>query len=637
MSAPTRPPLTALADTRTTLPIVAKRALDRLLARCLAKSSDDRWQSAADLAAELRWIREERLRPATEPASGAVSTEMAIARGSRTHERIWMGVAGVAMVALAFVVYWWYSRPAPPQEPVAFTIGAPEGLTVSDAPGLMALSPDGRRLAFATGQGDETQLWVRALGSLAPARVERADGAWQPVWSPDGRAIAFLENRLSSPLRRIDLAGGPPTMLAPNATGRVAWSRSGVILFMSGTKLYRVPDTGGQPSLAMDLDASGQESELQWPAFLPDGRRYLFVARGRDASRSAIFLASLDSPDRTFLLNAHSNVDYAAGYLFYHRDGTLMAHPFDAEAGRLTGDALAVVDGIRYNAANGRGAFSVSESGALSYVLSSTLFDPSRRTLVITDRSGKTLRQIGSPAPYLAAHLSPDGRQAIASVESRSVRSLLLIDIERDLSTRFTVGEVDEQSPVWSPDGSTVVFSSLFRGAETGIYRRSSGGGATRDELLFRPDDPTEGITPTSLSSDGGRLLFTRSGPRESRIWMLPLTGDRTPVEAFPGSTGSQRFPVFSPDGKWIAYAEGPAVLGGLRARCTSSLIRPTDAAFAFRRRAAATRDGPSMGAASSTARSMARSCRSTSPRTATRFGHQRQCCCSRSLDYQGC
>jgi serine/threonine protein kinase/Tol biopolymer transport system component len=550
------PSLNDLADAKTTLPIVARRALDRLLARCLAKNPDDRWQSAADLAAELHWINEERLRAVQEPAgSGQTTTPAADARGA-LRERLWMAVAATAIVALGGLAYVWYPRATEPPDPIAFTIDAPAGQTLAVSPALLSVSPDGKRVAFVTGTSDAYQLWVRTLGSLESRRLERADGAWNPAWSPDGRSIAFGGLAGVAPLRKIDLETGMPTTLAPAVSGRPAWGTTGVILFASGNRLHRVSDTGGSPpTVAMELDASRDEVTLNWPTFLPDGRRYLFFARSSDPDKSGLFLATLDAPGRTFVLSAQSSVDYAGGYLFYQREGTLMAHPFDADAGRLTGEAIPVVENIRFNRGNGRGAFSVSESGVLAFVPG--IDDATGLRVMMFDRSGTSARQVGAPGGYRSATLSPDGRRAVVTEDSAAqppVRTLSLMDMELGVLTRFTTGQDDERNPVWSRDGSSVVFQSQ-RGDTYGIYRRNAGGGATIDELLFSSTEP---VFPTGFSSDDELLLFTHGAGGGSRIWVLPVTGDRTPVEAFPGATGAAHFgATFSPDDKWIVYGEG--------------------------------------------------------------------------------
>jgi Tol biopolymer transport system component/tRNA A-37 threonylcarbamoyl transferase component Bud32 len=550
------PALSTLADGRTTLPVVAQRALDRLLARCLAKDPDDRWHSAADLAAELQWIGEERVRAVPESAVTAQGAG-APDPNARSRERVWMGVAAAAIVALAAVAIWLYPRPAPPPAPISYTLEPPEGFEFAVGPGLMGLSPDGRRLAFTTGAGPDLKLWVRELGSLAAQQLPRGDTAWQPTWSPDSRSILFGGGGGPAPLRRLDLAGGMPTILANANVGRATWGK-GVVVFESEGKLHRVPEVGGESSVIMEPDAARQETGLRWPFMLPDGRRYLFAAQSVDASKHGLFLASVDSRERTPLVSVLSTVEYAAGYLFYVREGTLMAHPFDADAGRLTGEAFPVVDNIRYNSIQGRAAFSVSASGTLAYIAEDRRSE--NRALALFDRFGKNRRQIGALGPYAIANFSPNGRQAIVQREEGSPlsRTLHLLDVERGVFSRFTVGDVDERSPVWSHDGSSVYYFSM-RSGKGGVYRRSAGGGATSDELIHATTE--QQMLPSGISPDGKQLLVTVGLQGSQRIWVLSTSGDGKLVQAFPGSTMAQHNAQFSPDGAWVAYVEstGPA------------------------------------------------------------------------------
>ena len=459
------PSLPPLADTRTTLPVVAHRALDRLLAKCLAKDPDDRWQSAADLAAELRWIGEERIRAVPEQTTAAVQTGAA-APASRLRERIWMGVAATALVALAGLAYAWYPRPVPPPAPVAFSIDPPAGKVLANGPGLVAISPDGQRIAFVTNP-PANELWIRTLGSLESKRLERADGAWHPAWSQDGKSIVFAGTGGPAAIRKVDIASGMVSNVAPLGTGRPAWSRNGVILYENLTKLYRVPEAGGTSAMVMEPDKSRGEVTMNWPVFLPDGRRYLVVARNADQAKSAVYLASLDSNERTFLLNAHSSIDYGGGYLFYQNEGTLVAHPFDADTGKLTGDAMPILEDVRYNAANGRSAFAISASGNIAFVSGANVAGADGRRIMLFDRSGKSGRQIGASGRYGTATLSPDGRMIVVgedSAASANIRALSLMDIDRGVLTRFTAGSDDERNPVWAPDRQSVVFQSR-RGA----------------------------------------------------------------------------------------------------------------------------------------------------------------------------
>jgi serine/threonine protein kinase/Tol biopolymer transport system component len=551
------PSLTQLSDTRVSLPPVARRALDRLLAKCLAKNPDERWQSAADLADELRWIVDERQRPAADGTPAPVPVE--IDRGARKREPLWIAATVLAVVAAAYA---WYPRPAPPPPtPVMFTFDPPAGQLFSLGQGLLAVSPDGTRIAFATGSAQVAQLWVRDTRSMETVRLERADGAWNSVWSPDGRAILYTKSLTGvagagSALLRLDLAGGAPRTLADRMSGRPAWSSAGLILFELGRKFFTIPENGGTPVQVMAVDEKRGETNLDWPIFLPDGRRYLFILRGSESARPGLYLASLDSADRTFLLDVFSSVEYSHNFLFYQRDGVAMAHPFDADAGRFTGDAVPAVEDVRYNPGNGRAAFSVgTASGALAYVSGSAVNAADDRRIMLFDRAGKTLQQFGGAGRYFTAALAPNGRQAIVVKQDSSqppVLSLWLLDLERGVLSPFTVGSADERFPVWFPDGSSVAFQSS-RDDVRGIYRRMAGGGATTDELLFKGD---AAAVPTGFSSDGQQLLFTLGIGAQARIWVLPLGVGCKAVEVFPGTNVSRSAAVFSPNGKWIAYSQ---------------------------------------------------------------------------------
>ena len=540
------PQLSTLADARVSLPAGARRALDRLLQKCLAKHPDDRWQSAADLADELTWINTERSRATDDtPVSAAAPV-------SRARERIWMAATVVTSLALITLGWWWYPRPQPAPPTVTFTIDPPDGVGFSAGAGGLSLSPDGQQLAFISGLGDKARVWVRSLETLTARPLEGTTGAWQPVWAPDGKSIVFQPGGAASnstPLRRVELTGGPPRTIL-ELGGRPAWSQHGVMIYRGADdKLYRVSDAGGTPVLVMDLDPSRNEQSLSWPEFLPDGRRYLFVGRTANPSESGLFLATLDAPGRTLLLNLHSNVEYAKGHLFYQRNGTLMAHPFDEAGGRLAGDPFPIAERLINNPANGRGAFSVSPTGVLAYRARPAV-GSSDRTLTWVDRSGKPLGTVARTAPYTDAEISPDGRQLVVgqASEDGSGQWLTLIDLERGVPTRFTVGDVDESDPVWTPDSLSVVFSSE-RNGQRAIYRRSAGGGATSDERLVESRG-----SPLSFSQDGRLLLFTQGTGSSTRLWILPMDGDRTPYEAFPGSQTRDQSGRFSPDGKWIAF-----------------------------------------------------------------------------------
>jgi WD40 repeat protein len=247
-----------------------------------------------------------------------------------------------------------------------------------------------------------------------------------------------------------------------------------------------------------------------------------------------------------------SSVEYAQGHLFYQQQGTLMAHSFDETSGTISGDAMPLVENIRFNPVNGRAAFSVSPTGALAYRTGDSNFDVSARQITWLDASGKPISTVGGPGAYSSATVSPNGAQLAVVEDSQDsgARIIHLFD-ERGLRTRFTTGSGDEFRPIWTRDGSFLVFGSV-RDGRNGLFRRAAGGAATSDEILFAA---TEQVLPTSFSSDGKQLLFIAGNPGSRRAWVLPVDGaDRKPLEAFPGSTNDVSFAAFSPDDKWIVY-----------------------------------------------------------------------------------
>ena len=543
------PALGTLADARVTLPGGARRALDRLLAKCLARNPENRWQSAADLAAELEWINEERTRSVPDSAAPIP------VRASRTRERVAYAIAALALAVLGLGSYRWYSTPPPLPQPVSFAIDRPEGFT--GGPVSLGLSPDGRQVLLMGGPAGSRQLWVRDLGSLELKTIHRGGDVWNAVVSPDSKFIVYVgaESASNRELWKLDWAGGAPRLLAKNSDFyRAAVNQAGDILYSGDRQLFWIKH-GEQPTTVMEADASRGERFLRWPMFLPDGRRYIFNAG--NPTHAALYLADLDAPGRKALVvdDVFSNVDYAHGHLFYQRAGTLTALPFDAAAGRPTGPEVPT-ENVAFNPETGRSAFAVSETGTLVYLSDRGL--ASSNSLVLFDRDGKKLSQIGDLGPYGNVALSHDARQAAFTHRDAFGRQTIrIMDVERGQDAPFTVGDADERYPVWSPSGDFIAFQrrERNRGAR-GIYLRGARGVATTAKLLV------DNGGPTGFSSDGTLLLMERQG----RIWVVTLPGGKA-TQVFPDAIQPEGAAQFSRDGKWIAYHAGGAADTNVYAR----------------------------------------------------------------------
>ena len=290
---------------------------------------------------------------------------------------------------------------APAGDPIRFALPQSETQHLPDFPGLLSVSPDGRHLAFVSGEmQDKWLLKVRALGSLATRVLAGTEQGFNPFWSPDSRFVGFTTH--DGRLKIIDASGGPAVTLIDRADRRGAWGSQGIILFerfhtgFFGSPASKTdvctesPRRAGRRFPSPSSITRDMSSNIRSPPFLPDGRRFVFTALSRDPAESGIYVGSIDSPARTRLLDLASGAQYASGWLLYQRNGALMAQPFDAKNGRLTGEAVRVVESVDHEP-DGSVALSASQTGVLAYrvgVRTSSL-------LIWVDSNGKVLETVG--------------------------------------------------------------------------------------------------------------------------------------------------------------------------------------------------------------------------------------------------
>jgi Tol biopolymer transport system component/predicted Ser/Thr protein kinase len=523
--------------------VTAGSPLDRAVRKCLAKDPEDRWRAAHDLHDELKWI--------ADSDAGSAVPVVPTRRGMPRSAAVAWSVAAVmlvATIATGAIVY--FRRPV--SDTHIYRASIPLAVNFSQVPpsSRLAISPDGRRLAFAgAGADGRLLLWVRALDGLTSQPLAGTDGAMAPFWSADSRFIAFIA---AGKLKRIDASGGPTSTLCDVPSGQLpgSWNRDNDILFTpdSGAPLARVAATGGKPSPATALDRQLGETRHAFPYFLPDGRHFLYVAFN-GVGPLAVYVGALDSPDRKKILDLASSPMYADGYLVFVRDGAAMAQRFDAAQLTLSGEAVPVAEQVAVNVAIASGgAMSISQKGALVYQMAAGggIFH-----LAWFDRNGKQTDLSVDRADYGDVQISPDGGHAAISVAPTpgATRDIAILDLSRFTLPRFTFDPADEFASAWSPDGKRLVFNSRRQG-HLDLFQKPVTGAGT-EELLF-----ADGLdkSPLSWSPDGRFLLYTAfDATTGSDLWILPLTGDRKPT-AFVRTPFNEPFGQFSPDGKWIAY-----------------------------------------------------------------------------------
>jgi len=527
------PPMTSLSP-------MTPPALDHVVKRCLEKDPDERWQSAKDICEQLRWISDSRAQ------SGMTA---ATAPQQKQKDHLVLAVAAIAIAVAVIGAAAFYLRRTPPpaeKQAVRFSVGPPEKGSFPGGTGgiqsYLSVSPDGTKLVFTADVGSSrSQLWIRSLDSPTARALPGTENATYPFWSPDSRFVAFSAD---GKLKKIAVFGGPIETLAGVLPTTGTWNREGVVLFVADDhSLSRVSESGGNATPVTTLDPSRSETAHFSPQFLPDGKHFLYFAQSSKAENNAIYVASLDSKEKKLLLNISSNVVYVPpGYLLFHRQGTLMAQPFDPDRLQLTGEAVPIVEGVEFNPFGGGAAFSASDNGVLAYRGGGQAVP---LILVWVNRNG-TEQPLSSPGHnYTFPRISPDGKRVAAGIEEGEGQ-IWLYDISRDALSRLTFEGTSNVDPVWTPDGKRIT----FKGKGNRLFWQSADGGGIAEQLTTGKLDQNN--IPSAWSPDGQELAFLEGGGVVRNIWILPLK-DRTP-HVFVASPAVESAPSFSPDGRWISY-----------------------------------------------------------------------------------
>ncbi|HEY6385248.1 MAG TPA: protein kinase, partial [Candidatus Acidoferrum sp.] len=520
------------------------RSLDHVVRRCLAKDPDDRWQSARDLALELKSIS------SADPLAQSSAAALPLTRKKNRRELLALAFAVLASIAALAVFFLRRPAAAASALPVFSSIIAPAGTSFEiegDMGTQPALSPDGSSLIFGAGG----ELWLRSLRTGSERALPGAHGAINPFWSPDSSSVGFFTE---GKLKTLEVNTGVVRSLcnAPAARGG-AWGSSGVILFTPGPRdvIRQVPVTGGASAPITKLDTKFHSTH-RWPFFLPDGQHFLYLASNHSspqAEQNGVYVGSLDGKLNRFLVSSLAGAAYAQGNLLYVRESALLAQPFDLNSLSLSGSPHPVVDGVVLDLGVWHSTFTASQfSNTLIFQTGAAM---AQSRLEWVDRSGKHLSFVGDQGVFLGPRLSKDGQHLLVT-SGDPTHDVWLLNSSGPQKTRLTFDGFIAGEPTWSPDGSrfTVTLgmpNSMFR-----IVSRSSSGAG--DSITLQ--ELASSDSATDWSPDG-RYLLTESAnltSGDSEISIVPLDPKERPRLLSVANTGTQTSGQFSPDGRFIAF-----------------------------------------------------------------------------------
>ena len=545
-------------------------SLDAIILECMEKDPNERTQAVKQIAIDLKRFKRESsrtrmsmVRPAMQTFSAKQRTqefEGAAARSIQKREATAWGIAGTVVAVLLFILL----KP----ENTAESRLIRSSIVVTDSvyihsygagSGKPTLSTDGTCMAFSGIEpGKGLGIYIRSLDEKEARLIPGTEGATSPFWSPDGKMIAFFQG---GKMKKVDLVGGSPITITsvPNQRGGT-WNQNDMIVYCPDFQngLFQVSADGKSlPQPLTKLDSTRHEGSHRWPYFLPDGKHFLYLARtaveSGQAEGDAIFVASLDGKERKMLVQSSFNAAYANGYLLFARNKVLMAQRFDLDNLVLSGDPMKVQGDLLNDPSYNIAAFTVSNSGLLVYQPGETIEAGARP--IIVDRTGNTLQTIGENIiEQDHPRFSPDGKQlAMYMYDLRNRRSNIWIhDLQTNGRRRITTRAEGDFFPIWSPDGTTIYFTS--GGAfNRDVFRQSiSNGGKEESVYASAMNDRACDISP-----DGSTLLIESIDAEEKQgdLFLLKLSAESgknlIPFQTTKFNEVSGRF---SSDGKWVAF-----------------------------------------------------------------------------------
>ena len=509
-------------------------AFEHIVTSCLAKNPEDRFQTAHDVALQLKWVAQ----------SGSGTTALSSTEKDRGRRELWgwLIAGALTLMLIAFVLWWRGSKSS--EQTTYFSAPLPF------AARAVAVSPNGHTVVIVGHRESERNnvLWIYEPGSQEATNLANTEGASFPFWSPDGRSLGFFAD---GKLKKLNLAGGPVQTLCDASTGRGGtWNKDGVILFTPsgtlGVGLYRISASGGTPTQVTIPDKALNEDSHRWPVFLPDGIHYLYSAINLSGRKDlhSIYVGSLNSNEKRLVVKSKGNGAYAApGYLLFYRDRTLFAQHFDTKKLELTGEPAPLLTDVQFFPRISEAVFAATSNGLMVAQRSA---DSGASQVLWFDRKGEQTGIALNSGIYGNIMLAPNGRDVASDTTDPVSQNtdIWTYDLETKSAKRLTFDPALDSLPIWSPDGSRTVFASN-RDLKFDLYLKDANGG--QEEKVIPQEGPDR--FPTDWSRDGKYVIYQRG----TDLWFVTIPELR--ATQFLKASSTLKNGQFSPDGKWVAYS----------------------------------------------------------------------------------
>jgi serine/threonine protein kinase/Tol biopolymer transport system component len=548
------------------LPVNLHPDIRKLLNRCLQKDPAERFRDVGDIRVEIKQIL-------ADPGGMFVQPVTGVEPRTKLRTVLPWVAAAIVLAAIITGLAVWRLKPPEPRRVMRFTYELPEGqqLNVPQNLGIqLAVSPDGSRFVYGTTEG----LQLRSVDALDARLIAGTDkDSIEPFFSPDGQWIGYWSGT-DQKLKKVAISGGAPVVIcdtSPLVLG-ASWNSDNTIAYSDIlTGVMRVSADGGTAEVLIkgSIVNAAKEGFPARPLMLPDGKTLLFTNNtGSDPSNYQIGVQSLKSGERKILIRSGLAATYCpTGHLVYslvnNNTGNLLAIPFDLDSLEVKGGSVPLLEGI--------GVAAISDSGTLVYVpqpavaAGAASAASSANTLVWVDRQGKEELLGAAPNDYQALKISPDGTKVALTIAEAGNNDIWIWDISHKTPTKLTFDKANDGNPLWTPDGSRIVFRSARGGGLGGVYWKSAAGIGEEELLASRPDRV---LIPSSFSRDGKILALFEFilSPLGLDIGMLSMEGKREMKELLQ-EKHAELEPQISPDGRYVAYQSDESGKGEIYVR----------------------------------------------------------------------